>query len=132
MNNLRRLLTNSILLTTIATVLFAIGFAASIAANNSIWPNRFGSLIICIGVIIMARPSILGGDIKMHVIMAETNLSDLDSRHYELTGEPVPDFVVQDLKSRTSVGWLGPIIVLIGTLANGFGDLLNNVAGYGV
>lgn len=68
----------------------------------------------------------------MHVIMAETNLSDLDPKHYEITGEPVPDFVVQDLKSRIAVGVLGPLIVFIGTLANGFGDLLNNVAGYGV
>ena len=79
----------------------------------------------------MARPSILGEDIKMHVIMAETNLSDLDPKHYENIGDPVPDFVVQDLKSRAAVGVIGPIVVFVGTLANGFGDLLNNVVGYG-
>ena len=132
MENMRRLLTNNIWLAALAAALFATGFIASIAVQNFIWLNRFGSLIICIGIIIMARPTILGEDIKMHVIMAETNLSDLDPKHYEITGEPVPDFVVQDLKSRIAVGVLGPLIVFIGTLANGFGDLLNNVAGYGV
>ena len=128
---MRHLLTSNILLTALAAALFAAGFIASIAAHNFIWLNRFGSLIICTGIITMARPSILGEDIKMHVIMAETNLSDLDPKHYEITGEPVPDFVAQDLKSRTAVGVLGPIIVFVGTLANGFGDLLNNIAGYG-
>lgn len=80
----------------------------------------------------MARPIILGEDIKMHVIMDKTDLSDLDPKHYELAGEPLPDFVVQDLKSRTAAGVLGPLIVFVGTLANVFGDLLNNFAGYGV
>lgn len=80
----------------------------------------------------MARPTILGEDIKMHVIIDETDLSDLDPKHYEMAGEPLPDFVVQDLKSRTAVGVLGPLIVFVGTLTNGFGDLLNNFAGYGV
>lgn len=128
---MRRLLTNNFWLAALAVVLFAAGVACSIALNNFIWVNRFGSLIICIGIIIMARPSILGEDIKTHVIMAETNLSDLDPKHYENIGDPVPDFVVQDLKSRAAVGVIGPIIVFVGTLANGFGDLLNNVVGYG-
>lgn len=77
----------------------------------------------------MARPAILGVDIKEHVIMSETNLSHLDSKHYKKIGEPVPDFVNQDSKSRAAVGWLGPLIVLVGTISNGFGDLLNNFLG---
>lgn len=61
----------------------------------------------------------------MHVIMHKTDLSDLDPKHYELAGEPL-------LKYRTAVGLLGPLIVFIGTFANGFGDLLNIFASYGV
>ncbi|GHU12006.1 hypothetical protein AGMMS50225_18860 [Betaproteobacteria bacterium] len=78
----------------------------------------------------LARPMILGEDIKGHVIM-ESGFSDLDPRHYESIGEPLPDFVIQDLKSRTATGWLGPLVVFVGTIANGFGDLLNRLFCYG-
>ena len=82
------------------------------------------------GIIVLARPSISGKDIKFDVITTETGLSHLDLKHYEQTGEPVPDWVIEDKLSRTAVGWLGPLLCLIGTGTNGFADLLNKCFGY--
>lgn len=123
---LKKILTNNLWLTFISAVLFAIGVWLSFENRNFQWLSRFGALIICMGIIILARPSISGNDIKFHVIKAETGLSDLDRKHYEQIGEPVPEWVIEDERSRIAVGWLGPLLCLIGTGTNGFADLLNN------
>jgi hypothetical protein len=130
-NAVRRSLTSNARLATIAIALLAIGFGVSIAAENFTWLNRFGSLVICVGVLVLARPMILGEDVRAPIYTEETGLPDTDPQHYETLGEPVPDWVKQDRMSRTAVGWLGPLIVFIGTVVNGFGDLLNKVACYG-
>jgi hypothetical protein len=122
---LKKLLTNNLTLTAVALILFAIGFGLSLHYQNFQWLSRFGALIICIGIIILARPSISGNDIKAHIYMQETGLSHLDRAHYTKTGEDLPNWVVEDERSRTAVGWLGPLLCLIGTGTNGFADLLN-------
>lgn len=127
---LKRLLTNNIALTLASAALFSVGVALSIEYKNFQWLSRFGALIICTGIIVLARPSILGTDIKLHVGMAETCLSQLDREHYKQIGEPVPDWVIEDERSRTAVGWLGPLLCLIGTGTNGFAELLNKCFGY--
>ena len=113
-----------------AVALLVVGSIASLMCHDFRWLSRFGALVICAGIIILARPAILGEDIKTHIGMAETGLSHLDPEHYRKIGQPVPDYVIQDLRSRTAVGWLGPLFCFLGTATNGFGDLLNGVFGY--
>ena len=108
-------------------IFFILGVCLSIKYQNFQWLSRFGALIICTGILILARPSILRQDIKFDVIMAETGLSHLDRNHYEKLREQVPDWVVEDEQSRTAVGWLGPLLCVIGTGTNGFADLLNKL-----
>lgn len=127
---LKRLLTNNVALTLASAALFAAGVVLSFEYKNFQWLSRFGALIICTGIIVLARPSILGTDIKFHVVMAETGLSHLDREHYKQIGEPVPNWVIEDEHSRTAVGWLGPLLCLIGTGTNGFAELLNKCFGY--
>ena len=122
---LKKFLTNNLTLAAIALILFAIGFGLSLHYRNFQWLSRFGALIICVGIILLARPNISGNDIKPHIFMAETTLSHLDRAHYLKTGKDLPDWVIEDGRSRTAVGWLGPLLCLIGTGTNGFADLLN-------
>jgi hypothetical protein len=127
---LKKILTNNTALTFISIVLFAIGLWFSIESRNFQWLSRFGALIICIGINVLARPSISGNDIKIHIDMAETGLSQLDRKHYEQVGESIPEWLIEDERSRTAVGWLGPLLCLIGTGSNGFADLLNKCFGF--
>ena len=101
---LKKLLTNNGALTLASVVLFAIGSGLSIEYRNFQWLSRFGALIICTGIIVLARPSITGNDIKIHILTAETGLSHLDREHYKQTGEPVPEWVIEDERSRRAVG----------------------------
>jgi len=126
---LKTLLTNNKAMTASAIALLGVGVAMSITHRDFLWLNRFGALVVCSGVLIMARPVILREDIKINVIM-ETGFSHFDDAHYKATNEPIPDWVIQDRRSRTAVGWLGPLFVFIGTAATGFGDLLNTLVGY--
>lgn len=127
---LRNLLTSNILLALVSTALLAAGVAISIGHHDFHWLARFGALVICGGIILLARPAILGQDIRSHILKEETGLSHIDPEHYRKLGEPIPDFVKQDLRSRTAVGWLGPLFCFIGTAATGFGDLINALFGY--
>ncbi|MCW5610572.1 MAG: hypothetical protein KIS83_07805 [Rubrivivax sp.] len=125
-----RVLSSNVALSVGATGLLAVGLVASFAASNFQWFSRFGALVICLGIIALARPSIVRAEIKVPILMAETGLSYLDPKHYEKTGEPVPEWVREDQKSRFAVGVLGPLLCLLGTGVNGFGDLLNRFLGW--
>lgn len=129
MKMLKKLLTNNLILALTAVALFTLGIWLSIENRNFQWLSRFGALIICIGIIVLARPSILGLDIKIHILKADTGLSQLDREHYKHTGEPIPDWVIEDERSRAAVGWLGPLLCLVGTGTNGFADLLTRYFG---
>jgi hypothetical protein len=127
---LKKLLTNNVALALVSAVLFAIGVGLSIEYRNFQWLSRFGALIICSGIIVLARPSISGNDIKIHIRTQEAGLSHLDREHYKQIGELVPEWVIEDERSRTAVGWLGPLLCLIGTGTNGFADLWNKFFGF--
>jgi hypothetical protein len=127
---LKKFLTNNWLMVGIAFSLLVAGTIMSLSCHNFQWLSRFGALVICIGVITLARPSILGVDIKSHVIMADTGLSHLDAEHWKKIGEPLPPYVLEDINSRTAAGWLGPLMCFVGTATNGFADLLNKLVGY--
>ena len=110
--------------------LLAAGALISVWQHNFQWLARFGALVICVGILILARPAIVRADIKLHIAMAETGMSHLDPEHYRRINQPIPEYVTEDLKSREAVGWIGPLFCFLGTLTNGFADLLNKVMGY--
>ena len=123
----KRFITNNWAMTILAATFFLLGICLSLYFCNFQWLSRFGALIICIGILVLARPSIFGKDILSHIVTAETGLSFLDNKHYEQLGVPIPDYVIEDKKSRVAVGWLGPMLCIIGTVTNGFADFLNGV-----
>lgn len=127
---LRKFLTSNAAMASLALSFLVAGVTVSVACETFQWLSRFGALVICTGVITLARPSILGEDIKSHVYTAETNLSHLDPAHWQMIGQPVPEYVKEDLRSRMAVGWLGPLMCFVGTATNGFADLLNKLVGY--
>jgi hypothetical protein len=127
---LRKCLTNNWLMISLALAFLVVGIWISVSSKNFQWLSRFGALVICTGVVTLARPGILREDIKFPIIMSETGLSNLDPEHWKKLGQSCPDYVQEDLKSRTAVGWLGPLMCLVGTATNGFADLLNKVMGY--
>lgn len=79
----RKFLTNNWLMAGLALALLVFGVCLSVSCKNFQWLSRFGALVICTGVITLARPSILGEDIKGHVIMTDTGLSHLDPEHWK-------------------------------------------------
>lgn len=113
---------------TLAAVFGLIGLAIGYEFRDFTWFSRFGALVVAVGIALISRASVIGSDIKFHVITADTGLSHLDPEHYRRLGEPIPDWVIEDMKSRQAVGTLGPIVSLAGTVIWGFGDLLNKLA----
>jgi hypothetical protein len=117
-------------LMTLAAVFFAvIGVLLSMCLRDFIWFERFGSMITCVGILLLSRPALVGQDILLDVKMT-TGLSSLDPEHYRAVDEPIPPAVIQDRRSRRAVYQIGPSITIIGTIIWGFGDLLNGVFGF--
>jgi uncharacterized membrane protein YfcA len=123
------LASNKILLSLTAASLGA-GVAASLYYHDFNWLSRFGALVICWGILMLARPSITGKEIGQHVIAHDSDLSLFDPKYYKLKGESVPDWVADNVLSRRAVGVYGPIVCFIGTFTNGFASLLNGVVGF--
>jgi hypothetical protein len=127
---MRRIFANNAIMVGAACVFGAIGIFMSICTRNFMWFERFGSMIACVGILLLNRPNIVGQDILPDVEMAETGLSSHDAEHYRRVNEPIPPAVVEDQKSRNAVGSFGPWIIIIGTIIWGFANLLNVVFGF--
>lgn len=111
-------------------VLLAIGgLSLSLVAYNFTWFSRAGSLVVAVGITLLSRASVIREDIRTHVIEDETGLSRLNPEHYRQMGEPIPDWVHEDRRTRAAVGVWGPFVSFMGTLIWGFGDLLNGLLG---
>lgn len=119
----RRILGNNVFICIVALIFLAIGVMASVCNKNFQWLSRFGALVICTGVIALARPNIVGRPILVE-ILTEHGVSN-DPLTYIRAGKSIPADVVEDVKSQFAVGIIGPILCLLGTTVNGFGDLLN-------
>jgi hypothetical protein len=126
----RKIIANNAIMFVTAIILAVIGISVSIWQRDFSWFARSGSIITCIGIIIISRPSIIVQDILDSVKMADTGLLSNDPEHYRRLGEPIPDCVIEDGKSRKAVGILGPIVIFAGTLIWGFADLLNLLFGF--
>ena len=127
---MRKLLSNNLIMLAAPVVLVIIGVAVSICSQDFTWFARFGSIITGIGIIILTRPSITGKDIMVGVVMDETGLTQLDPEYYRRRNEQIPDWLLEDRRSRNAVGIFGPLVTLVGTLIWGFADLLNIPFGF--
>lgn len=117
-------------LLSITVASFVAGLVISVCDRDFNWLSRFGALVICWGILLLARPSITGKEIGQHVIAHDSDLSLFDPKYYTHKGEAVPDWVTDNVLSRRATGIYGPIVCFMGTFANGFASLLNGVAGY--
>jgi hypothetical protein len=127
---MRKLFANSFIMITVAALLAAVAVAVSICAHNFSWFARSGALITGIGIIVLTRPSVIGKDIMLRIVMDESGLTQLDPEYYVRRSEPIPAWLIEDRKSRNAVGIFGPILTLFGTLIWGFADLLNIPFGF--
>jgi len=108
----------------------AAGVLLSVVCRNFDWLSRFGALLICWGILLLARPSFSGIEIGQHVYAEDDDMSLDDPEYYKKKGEPVPWWAADRAKSRLATGVLGPLVCFIGTLANGFASLLNGPLGF--
>ena len=127
---MKMLLVSNKFLLCLTTASFVAGFVLSIYYRDFNWLSRFGALVICWGILLLARSSIAGKEIGQHVIAADSDLSLFDPEYYRRKGEAVPDWVTDNVLSRRATGVYGPTVCFLGTFANGFASLLNGVAGY--
>ncbi len=127
---MRKLFASNFIMLIAAAFLAAFGVVVSIFVRDSSWFARSGALITGIGIIVLTRPSIIGKDIMLRIVMDESGLTQLDPEYYLRRNEPIPNWLIEDRKSRDAVGLLGPIITVFGTIIWGFADLLNIPLGF--
>ena len=126
---MRKILANVPLMICAACVFAAVGALLSICFRDFMWLERFGSVITCVGILLLNRPTFVRQDILIDVKMV-SGLSSLDPKHYRQVNEPIPPAVVEDRKSREAVYIFGPWITIIGTVIWGLADLLNAMVGF--
>ena len=126
---MRRLLTNNWFIVSASAGCLAAGAVVSILAENFQWLSRFGALVICAGVIALARPGIAGSSLLPEIILSEGGRSN-NPDSYIAAGKPVPPVVLEDRKSQIAVSIIGPWLCLVGTATNGFADLINKLVGW--
>ena len=113
-------------LSVIAFLFALIGLVQSIYLQDFIWFSRIGSMVVGVGIVLLARPSIVNEDLLPNVQSADTLFNLNSQEHFKALGETVPDYVINDLASRNAIGVIGPIITLLGTFIWGYGDLFNH------
>jgi hypothetical protein len=111
----------------LATSLALGGFLLGYELHDFTWFSRSGSLVVSVGITLLARATIVHEDIQGHVIQEQTGLSHLNPEHYKQLKEPIPEWVRLNKRTRSAVGVWGPLTTFIGTIIWGFGDLLNNL-----
>jgi dipeptide/tripeptide permease len=127
---IKRLLISNLFYISLTIISIAAGFTLSILNSDFNWLSRFGALVICWGILLLARPSLTGKEIGQHITAHDSELSVCDPEYYKRKNENVPGWVVDNVTSRRAVGVFGPLICFIGTLINGFGSLLNQAFGF--
>ncbi len=123
---MKNLLSSIPFMTAMAILVAALGVVQSIYLKDFIWFGRSGSLIVGIGIILLARTSIVNKDLLLNIKSSETPFNLNSPEHFHALNQPVPDYVKNDLASRRATGVVGPIISFIGTVIWGYGDLLNH------
>ena len=111
----------------LASLLVFGGLTLGCGLKDFTWFARFGALVVATGITLLSRASIVREDIIAHVLQDNTGLSQLDPQHYKKLGQPMPEWVHEDQRTRMAVGVWGPLLSFVGTLIWGFGDLLNKL-----
>ncbi len=111
----------------ISTLFIGAGLIHSMIVKDFSWFQRIGSIIVGIGILLLARSSLINQALLIQVKMADSPFYSNDPEHYKYIGEEVPKHIIEDVQSRTAINKYGPIITLIGTFIWGYGDLLNRV-----
>jgi hypothetical protein len=88
----------------IAILLSVAGLLSGYILRDFTWFARCGALIVAVGITLLSRASMIREDIMTHIITDETGLSHLDPEHYKRIGDPIPDWVLLDLRTRAAVG----------------------------
>ncbi len=79
---MRKLFASNFIMIVTAAVVAALGVIVSICVRDFRWFARSGALITGIGIIVITRPSVIGKDIKLRVVMDESGLTQLDPEYY--------------------------------------------------
>lgn len=124
---MKNIFNNNVIMISASGIILITGILVSVLLCDFSWFSRSGSLITAIGIIILTRPSIIGQDILVSVMMDASGKHSNDPEYYRQNNEEIPETVYEDVKSRKAVGIYGPIITIIGTLVWGYADLLNKI-----
>ncbi len=122
---MRSILSNHKLMTFAAIVIAIAGIVQSIIYKDFIWFLRSGSIIVGIGIVLLARTYLVKKDLLLDITSSETPYNVNSPEHFKALNQSVPDYVKNDLASRAAIGLYGPCISFIGTIIWGYGDLLN-------
>ena len=122
-----KLLANNYILVALSFVTACIGFIAGFVARDFQWFSRSGSLVVGLGITLVARTAFTKRDLLPDVTSAETQLNLNSPENFRSLGEPIPDYVKTDVAARKAVNVFGPISSFVGTVIWGFGDLLNHL-----
>ena len=124
---MRKLFLSIPLMTIVAALSAVVGCAQSIYLKYFIWFSRSGSIVVGLGIVLLARTSIVKEDLLLNIESPDTHLNENGPQYFKALGKPIPIYVKNDLASRSAIGVVGPIISFIGTIIWGYGDLLNHL-----
>lgn len=122
---MRALYSNYKLMTLASMIVAVAGIVQSLFYKDFTWFLRSGSIIVGIGIVLLARTFIVKKDLLLDVTSSETPYNLNSPEHFKALNQPIPDYVKNDLASRAAIGLYGPCISFIGTIIWGYGDLLN-------
>jgi hypothetical protein len=126
----KKALSNLIVLISVPCLLVMIGVIMSVCYMDFQWLERVGVLVVCVGIIAIARPNIVGVELMPPVVTADTGEFYHSKKHWEKLGQQIRQNVIEDNRSRFAVGVLGPVLGIVGSVIDGYADLLNSFFGW--
>jgi hypothetical protein len=104
---MKALLTNNRFMAIPSASLVACGLVIGYLQRDFMWFSRFGSLLVGIGVVVLARTFIAGTELHTHIGGAESGLNLFARPHYLKLGIEIPEFVYEQERNLTALGWHG-------------------------
>src|SRR5947207_14926591 len=92
-NTIRKLFSSIPSMTAMATLFAVGGFAQSIYLKDFIWFSRSGSIVVGLGIVLLARTSIVKKHLLLNIKSSDTPFNVNSPEHFKALGEPVPDYV---------------------------------------
>lgn len=123
----KKIITNNRTMALISILCALAGIAQSIVFSDFSWFQRSGCLLVCIGILLLVRPSLVNQSLLVAIKKIDSPFDSNDPKHYQYLGEEVPSVVIEDEANRKAVNKYGPFITFAGTLIWGYGDLVNRI-----